>query len=91
MAALECVLDCKAELGEGPVWDPQENVLYWVNIKDHEIHRFDPSTGKDINWKTPADIGSLALRRDGGMVVALKTGFFFFDLAERRVHAGRRA
>ena len=79
MAAVECVLDCRAELGEGPVWDPEACVLYWVNIKDHEIHCFDPATGSDRLWKTPADVGSLALRRAGGLVVALKTGFFFFD------------
>ena len=78
---LECVLDCKVELGEGPVWDPDEQLLYWVNIKAHEIHCFDPSMGKDKVWKTPADVGSLALRCDGGLVVALKTGFFFFDPA----------
>jgi sugar lactone lactonase YvrE len=79
MAALECVLDCKVELGEGPVWDPAELVLYWVNIKAHEIHCFDPSTDKDRVWRAPADVGSLALRREGGLVVALRTGFFFFD------------
>ena len=79
MGTVECVLDCRAELGEGPVWDPEDGVLYWVNIKDHEIHRFDPATGKDQQWKTPTDVGSLALRRNGGMIVALKTGFFFFD------------
>ncbi len=79
MAIVECVLDCGAELAEGPVWDPMESALYWVNIKAREMHRFDPATGKDEYWKTPADVGSLALRRDGGMVVALKTGFFFFD------------
>jgi sugar lactone lactonase YvrE len=66
-------------LVEWPVWDPDEQVLFWVIIKDHEIHRFDPATGNDRIWKTPADVGSLALRREGGLVVALKTGFFFFD------------
>ncbi len=79
MATIECVLDSRAELAEGPVWDEVERALYWVNIKDREIHRFDPATGKDTFWKTPADVGSLALRKNGGMVVALKTGFFFFD------------
>ena len=79
MTAIDCVLDIKAELGEGPVWDAREGVLYWVNIKDHEIHRFDPSTGKDTFWSTPADVGSIGLRQGGGMIVALKTGFFFFD------------
>jgi L-arabinonolactonase len=77
---IECVLESRAELAEGPVWDPAESVLYWVNIKAHEIHRFDPATGKDTYWRTPADVGSIGLRRNGGMVVALKTGFFFFDL-----------
>jgi L-arabinonolactonase len=79
MSTVECVLDCRAELAEGPVWDPEESVLYWVNIKAREIHRYDPATGKDQLWKTPTDVGSLALRRRGGMIVALKTGFFFFD------------
>jgi L-arabinonolactonase len=79
MGTIDCVLDCQAELAEGPVWEAQNRVLYWVNIKDREIHRFDPSTGMDKYWKTPSDVGSLALRRRGGMVVALKTGFFFLD------------
>ena len=47
MATIECVLDCHAELAEGPVWDPKDGVLYWVNIKEHEIHRYYPATGKD--------------------------------------------
>ena len=81
VGTVECVLDCHAELAEGPVWDPEDGVLYWVNIKDHEIHRYDPATGRDRHWTTPTDVGSLALRRDGGMIVALRTGFFFFDPA----------
>ncbi len=79
VGTVECVLDCRAELAEGPVWDSEESVLYWVNIKAHEIHCFNPATSKDTHWKTPTDVGSLALRRGGGLVVALKTGFFFFD------------
>jgi len=79
MGKLEVVLDTRSELAEGPVWHPGENRLYWVNIKAREIHRFNPATGKDEQWKAPADVGSLGLRRRGGLVVALKTGFFFFD------------
>ena len=79
MESLECILDCRAELAEGPVWDTEDGVLYWVNIKQREIHRFDPATGKDKQWTTPTDVGSIVLRNSGGMVAALKTGFFFFD------------
>ena len=79
MDRVDVVLSSRAELAEGPVWHPEERALYWVNIKAREIHRFDPATGHDQFWKTPADVGSIGLRARGGMVVALKTGFFFFE------------
>ena len=40
MEQVECVLDAKTVLAEGPLWDPRDSVLYWVNIKAREIHRF---------------------------------------------------
>ena len=33
MVEIECVVDCKNVLGEGPVWCPDEKSLYWVDIK----------------------------------------------------------
>ena len=36
-----------ATLGEGPVWDEREQVLWWVNIEPGELNRFDPSTGEN--------------------------------------------
>ena len=79
MADVVCALDAKSLLGEGPLWDPKARVLYWVDIKRREIHRFDPATGQDEQWPTPEDIGSLAVRAKGGLVVAMKTGFHVFD------------
>jgi len=78
---VSCVLDAKALLGEGPLWDVADQVLYWVDIKRREIHRFDPGAGRDEKWSTPEDVGSLALRERGGLVVALTSGFHFFDPA----------
>jgi sugar lactone lactonase YvrE len=79
MARVACVLDAKALLGEGPLWDPATRMLYWVDIKRRQIHRSDPATGLDQHWPTPEDIGSLAVRAKGGLVVAMKSGFHFFD------------
>ena len=80
-----CVHDCRAVLGEGPFWDVRDRRLYWVDIKSRLIHRFDPSTAKDEMWPTPEDVGSLAPREGEGLVVALKSGFHFYDLAQRRL------
>ena len=81
MNEVSCVLDAKALLGEGPLWDVAEQLLYWVDIKRREIHRFDPRTGRDEKWSAPEDVGSLALRERGGLVVALTSGFHYFDPA----------
>jgi L-arabinonolactonase len=87
MGEIECVLDAKSILGEGPLWDVQDQALYWVDIKRHEIHRFDPVSGSDQRWSTPEDVGSLAVREAGGLVVAMTSGFHFFDPASGRFEA----
>jgi len=70
----------KDDLGEGPVWSPDEQALYWVDILRPTLQRWHPESGQYRDWKLPSDIGSFALRANGGAVVALRTGFAFLDL-----------
>jgi sugar lactone lactonase YvrE len=84
---VQCALDCRSLHGEGPYWDVAEQRLYWVDIKRRQIHRFAPDTGVDETWPVPEDIGSLAARTGGGLVVALKSGFYFYDLIAQRLTA----
>lgn len=72
-------------MGEGPVWDEQEQVLYWVDIKAPAIHRLNPRTDKRESWPMPEPIGCISLRRQGGLIAALQTGFFTVDLASGAV------
>jgi len=81
---IECILECENHLGEGPVWDVEEDRLYWVDgtgrrVGKPAIWRMDPKTGKVENWILGKDIGALALRKNGGAVMALADGFYFFD------------
>jgi sugar lactone lactonase YvrE len=87
MVAIECVVDAKARLGEGPLWDPRAQVLWWLDIKGHHIHRFDPASGEDRTWSTPEDIGCLAVRERGGLIVAMRSGLYFFDPGTGRFDA----
>ncbi len=75
-----CVANVGAELGEGPVWDPRDQALYWVDIKGLKIFRRDQA-GCIQEWATPLRIGSLAPRRDGGFVAGTDCGFAVVDLA----------
>jgi L-arabinonolactonase len=79
MVEIACILDARAELGEGTHWDPEAQVLWWVDIWGRTIHRTDPKTGKDESFETPRYVGCLGLRQQGGLIVTLADGFYFFD------------
>jgi L-arabinonolactonase len=67
-------------VGEGPVWDVEEQALYFVDIVGRKVHRFDPASGATRSWNVPSVIGSMALRQAGGAIVALKDGIHALDL-----------
>jgi L-arabinonolactonase len=70
-------LHCMA--GEGPVWDVAEQALYFVDIVGRKVHRFDPKTEQTRSWEVPKVIGSMALREQGGAIVALPDGVHTLD------------
>jgi sugar lactone lactonase YvrE len=78
--AVECVVDARNTTGESPLWSAREQVLYWVDIPQGCIYRWNPATGEQRTWRVPAAVGSIGLRERGGMVLAMKTGFHLFDL-----------
>ena len=75
---ITCVVDARAEVGEGPVWDPVDAVLWWTDIRGKRVHRFDPRDGSDAVFELPIRVGCLALRAGGGLVLAAEHGFWFW-------------
>jgi L-arabinonolactonase len=82
---MEQVLPAGNQLGESPVWSPEEGALYWVDIPKGLIRRYVVSNQETSLWQLPASIGSFVFRRNGGMVVALKNGIHFFDPATNQL------
>lgn len=72
------VLDARATLAECPLWSVAEQRLYWVDIAGCTINRFDPATGENTKWIMPREPGCIALAASGGLVVALRDGFYRF-------------
>jgi sugar lactone lactonase YvrE len=81
MAQIECVVPGRNRLGESPVWSVREQVLYWVDSRGPAVYRYDPASGDVRSHALPAVAGSVQLRRSGGVIVALQTGFHGFDFA----------
>lgn len=79
-AGVECLWDAGALLGEGPVWDDRNAVLYWVDIDAPAIHLCDQHGGARRSYGVPSEIGCIVPRRDGGWVAGFKNGLAMVDL-----------
>lgn len=75
-------LDAHAALAECPLWSVAEQKLYWVDIAGCTINRFDPKTGDNTTWPMPCEPGCIALAANGGLVAALRDGFYRFYPAD---------
>ncbi len=75
----ELVLDARANLGEGPVWDARTSELLWVDIMSGLVHHFDPVTGTDASVDVGQPLGAVVPRAAGGYALAVRDGFAVAD------------
>jgi sugar lactone lactonase YvrE len=75
----EHVLTVRDEVGETPIWVPEEQALYWVDIGGERIHRYEPGSGAVQTWKPGVPVTAIARRGPGRWLLAAKTGLFFWD------------
>lgn len=76
----------QAELGEGPVWDEERELLWCVDINAPAVHAVDPVTGKRKSWKAPKKIGWILPGKSGGLVAGLADGLYDFDDGDGSFH-----
>jgi len=78
---LRNVLAARARLGEGPSWDGEAGVLWWVDIHNHRVHRWDPAAGEDTVYEVGETVGCAHPAADGRVVLALRRGVALLDPA----------
>jgi len=72
-------------LGECPTWDTETKTLYWTDIPGMALKAWHPASGAHRVWPMPEEVGSFALRRLGGAVLAMRSGYALFDFTTRRL------
>ena len=77
----DCILPAQAILGEGPLWRPEDQTLWWVDIEAPALHRFDPATSAAQTWPMPERLGCIARAPDNRLILALASGLAWFDCA----------
>jgi L-arabinonolactonase len=85
MEEIRLLADCKNHLGENPLWDVEEQRLYWIDSTACEIWSC-RADGRELKtYYVPSYIGSMALRQRGGAILALANGFHFYDLKTQEI------
>ncbi|WP_346837665.1 SMP-30/gluconolactonase/LRE family protein [Microbulbifer sp. SAOS-129_SWC] len=77
---LQCVWPAAATLGEGPLWVARESALYWVDIKQMQLHRYGFDDGARRSWQFDSPLSALAPRAGGGFIGTFREGFATIDL-----------
>ncbi|MFJ3799053.1 SMP-30/gluconolactonase/LRE family protein [Streptomyces sp. NPDC090088] len=81
MLETRVVTESRMRMGEAPVWDADQERLYWIDVFDAAVHRCALDGGDLRSSRFPGEtISSLALRKGGGAVVTSGDGVYLFDL-----------
>lgn len=77
---ISAVSEHRCRLGEGPLWDSAAGVLYWVDSLGPTLyrHRFEDADTQQLMLPGHT-VGSLAVRENGGLVLAMDQGFYLYD------------
>lgn len=82
---VELLVDFRARVGEGPLWDERAQVLYWVDILGNQVCVFDPVTGANTAMDVGQPVGTVVVRDRGGLMLALQHGLAAFDPRTRQL------
>ena len=70
----ELIADYRCDCGEGPLWHPMERRLYWVDIPNGRLFRYDPATGHHEQCHQGDVIGGFTIQADGALLLFMARG-----------------
>jgi hypothetical protein len=86
------VVDARAELGEGPIWDARSGKLLWLDILNSKVMQYSPKTSQnvvhDLSPHAPSvsTIGPVS-GSDTKVVLGVQSGFALYDLETKTLEA----
>jgi sugar lactone lactonase YvrE len=79
MATVEPLVHVGNEMGETPIWIPEEKALYWVDAAKAIVYRYDPATGGYQSFTPELPVRALCRRASGGWLIVTNTGLAFWE------------
>src|SRR5688500_18381068 len=78
-AKAELIYQTQVICGECPVWDEAAQKLYWTDLSNCHVYIFNPANGANTGYHVGSVMVALVLREKGGLMLAVQSGFSFFD------------
>ena len=75
----QLLMDTRSKLGEGAIWHPEEKMLYWMDIENFLLYKYNPKTNENTKFDMGQRIGTVVPATNGKLIVALMDGIYSFD------------
>lgn len=70
----EVIARLACSIGENPMWHPDEQCLYWVDIPAAKLFSFYPETDDTITYDTESYVGGFTIHEDGRLLLFMADG-----------------
>ena len=87
---MEKIVDEQANVGEGPLWDPKTQLLYWTDIRSGRLFKIDPSNNSNETIHSGIFVGGFAVNSQGGLLLGTWRGVMLWKSDEnyKWIHYG---
>lgn len=79
------LLDSRSGLGEGAIWNNEDQKLYWVDIDQGLLHWFDPISSGHETVYVGQKISTVVPTTNGNLLLALKDGVYIYQKGTGRL------
>ncbi len=68
------IADYACVVGEGPLWHPMEQRLYWIDIENGRMFRYHPASGQHEQCFEGDVVGGFTIQEDGPLLLFMARG-----------------
>lgn len=87
MSEVHIVVEGADKLGEVPLWSVARKLLFWIDVRRPALYSYDPSSCVVRTFPLPELVGSYCETTSGKLLLALKSGLYFFDPESEELEA----
>ena len=72
--SVELIADYSCHIGENPIWHSDQQVLYWLDIPQGRIFRYDPQSSQSDLFLETDVVGGMTVQADGRLLLFMDAG-----------------